>query len=105
MNFTNFGPNFQQRKRRVLLSRQTKKANGKQNEMENRIYTCLINLTASKRLQIDASCHINFFFMNLAIISFAFGLVKVFDKLNEHLITLPSNVKNRINHNFFSTTA
>lgn len=52
MNFTTFGPNFQQRKRRVLLSRQTKKANGKQNEMENRIYTCLINLTASKRLQI-----------------------------------------------------
>lgn len=59
MNFTTFGPNFQQRKRRVLLSRQTKKANGKQNEMENRIYTCLINLTASKRLQIGQETFYN----------------------------------------------
>lgn len=59
MNFTTFGPNFQQRKRRVLLSRQTKKVNGKQNEMENRIYTCLINLTASKRLQIGQETFYN----------------------------------------------
>lgn len=59
MNFTTFGPNFQQRKRRVLLSRQTKKANGRQNEMENRIYTCLINLTASKRLQIGQETFYN----------------------------------------------
>lgn len=59
MNFTTFGPNFQQRKRRVLLSRQTKKANGKQNEMENRIYTCLINLTAPKRLQIGQETFYN----------------------------------------------
>lgn len=59
MNFTTFSPNFQQRKRRVLLSRQTKKANGKQNEMENRIYTCLINLTASKRLQIGQETFYN----------------------------------------------
>lgn len=59
MNFTTFGPNFQQRKRRVLLSRQTKKANGKQNEMENRIYTCLINLTASKRLQVGQETFYN----------------------------------------------
>lgn len=59
MNFTTFGSNFQQRKRRVLLSRQTKKANGKQNEMENRIYTCLINLTASKRLQIGQETFYN----------------------------------------------
>lgn len=59
MNFTTFGPNFQQRKRRVLLSRQTKKANGKQNDMENRIYTCLINLTASKRLQIGQETFYN----------------------------------------------
>lgn len=59
MNFTTFSPNFLQRKRRVLLSRQTKKANGKQNEMENRIYTCLINLTASKRLQIGQETFYN----------------------------------------------
>lgn len=59
MNFTTFGPKFQQRKRRVLLSRQTKKANGKQNDMENRIYTCLINLTASKRLQIGQETFYN----------------------------------------------
>lgn len=59
MNFTTFSPNFQQRKRRVLLSRQTKKANGKQNEMENRIFTCLINLTASKRLQIGQETFYN----------------------------------------------
>lgn len=59
MNFTTFGPNFQQRKRRVLLSRQTKKVNGKQNEMENKIYTCLINLTASKRLQIGQETFYN----------------------------------------------
>lgn len=59
MSFTTFGPNFQQRKRRVLLNRQTKKANGKQNEMENRIYTCLINLTASKRLQIGQETFYN----------------------------------------------
>lgn len=42
-----------------MLSRQTKKANGKQNEMENRIYTCLINLTASKRLQIGQETFYN----------------------------------------------
>lgn len=59
MNFTTFGPNFQQRKRRILLSRQTKKVNGKQNEMENRIYTRLINLTASKRLQIGQETFYN----------------------------------------------
>lgn len=42
-----------------MLSRQTKKVNGKQNEMENRIYTCLINLTASKRLQIEQETFYN----------------------------------------------
>lgn len=39
--------------------------------------------------------------MNFVIISFVFGLVKVFDKLNEYIIILLLNVKNRINYNFF----
>lgn len=57
--FHNFWSQFSTEKKEGIAKPSNKKANGKQNEMENRIYTCLINLTASKRLQIGQETFYN----------------------------------------------